>query len=60
MVKVYLKDGGMCKYDGITAEEVGIDTDLGFLRIIDEKRNETVLIPWDNIRFVQADRPRNE
>lgn len=58
MVKVYLKDGSLCQYDGITAESVKFNEELGVLRI--NGPDEIILIPWDNIRFVQAERSRNE
>lgn len=58
MVKVCLKDGGIFKYDNIKWESVWFNEEFGFLRI--NAPNETVLIPWGNIRFVQADVTAND
>ena len=54
MVKVFLKNGALMTFPNIGGEYAKVHTDFNMLRIQDEPNQRVVMIPWDNVLYVEG------
>lgn len=54
MVKVVLKTGGTMILSDIGGECAKVHNDFNMLRIQDEPNRRVLMIPWDNVVYVEG------